>query len=140
MYPIFHPLYLYIKLHFLCIQAVRPCHIQEVISQHLFGISTKFFQHSKAHDLLSDYHLCQVAPKLQSRSLPDIYEFMSMLLISRNHILMTCMNLILLLSDSISNRLCSIPIPLAVRHGNTQTNKPLNCDNWGLSKLLSRRD
>ena len=37
-------------------------------------------------------------------------------------------------------RLCSIPIPLAGRHGNTQTNKPLNRDDWGLSKLLSRGD
>ena len=26
------------------------------------------------------------------------------------------------------NRLCSIPIPLAGRHGNTQTNKPLDRD------------
>ena len=52
-------------LHFVI---VRPCHIQKVISQHLFGISTKFFQYSKAHALLSDRHLCQVAPKLQSRS------------------------------------------------------------------------
>ena len=34
MYPIFHPVYMYIKLfimHFLCIHAVRPCRIQEVI-------------------------------------------------------------------------------------------------------------
>ena len=38
------------------------------------------------------------------------------------------------------NILCSIPIPLAGRLGNTQTNKPLNRDDWGLSKLLSRRD
>ena len=53
---------------FLCIKAVQPCHIQEVISQHLFGISTKFFHYLKAHDLLSDHHLCQVAPKSQSRS------------------------------------------------------------------------
>ena len=29
------------------------------------------------------------------------------------------------------------PIPLAGRHGNTQTNKPLNRDDWGLSNLLS---
>ena len=36
----------------------------------------------------------------------------------------------------LANRLCSIPIPLAGRHSNTQTNKPLNRDNWGLSKLL----
>ena len=28
----------------------------------------KSFQYSKAYDLLSDHHLCQVAPKLQSRS------------------------------------------------------------------------
>ena len=71
MYPIFHPLYLYIKLfimHFLCIQAVRPCHIQKFISQHLFEISTKFFQYSRTHDLLSHHHIYQVAPKLQSRS------------------------------------------------------------------------
>ena len=36
-----------------------PCHIQEVISQHLFGISTTFFQYSKAHNynLLSDHHI-----------------------------------------------------------------------------------
>ena len=62
---------LYIKqfiMHFLGFYAVRPCRIQEVVSQHLFGISTKFFQYSKAHYLLSDHHLCQVAPKLQSRS------------------------------------------------------------------------
>ena len=60
------PFVLYIKLfmmHFLCILAGRPCHIQEVISQHLIGISTKFFQYSKAHALLSDHHLCQVVPK-----------------------------------------------------------------------------
>ena len=44
-------------MHYLCIYAVGPCHIQEVISQHLFGISTKFFQYSKAHDLLSDASL-----------------------------------------------------------------------------------
>ena len=31
-------------------------------------------------------------------------------------------------------------IPLAGRYGNTQTNKPLKYDNWGLSKLLSRGD
>ena len=31
-------------------------------------------------------------------------------------------------------------IPLAGRHSNTQTNKPLNHDNWGLSKLLSWGD
>ena len=55
-------------MHFLCIQAVQLCHIQEVISQHLYGISTKFFQYSKAYDLLSDHHLCQVAPKSQNRS------------------------------------------------------------------------
>ena len=36
------------------------------------------------------------------------------------------------------NRLCSMPIPLADRHGVTQTNKPLN--DLGLSKLLSRGD
>ena len=36
------------------------------------------------------------------------------------------------------NRLCSIPIPLAGRHGDTQTNKPLNHEDYGLSKLLSR--
>ena len=35
-------------MHFLCIFAVRTCHIQEVISQHLFGISIKFFQFSKS--------------------------------------------------------------------------------------------
>ena len=29
-------------------------------------------------------------------------------------------------------------IPLAGRHGKPQTNKPLNRDDWGLSKLLSR--
>ena len=29
-------------------------------------------------------------------------------------------------------------IPLAGRHGDTQTNKPLKRDDWGLSKLLSR--
>ena len=49
------PFVLYIKLfiiHFLCVKDVRPCHIQEVISQHLFGIFTKFFQYSKAHALL----------------------------------------------------------------------------------------
>ena len=65
------PFVLYIKLfimHFLCIKDVRHCHIQEVISQHLFGISTKFFQYSKAHALLLDHHLCQVVPKWQSRS------------------------------------------------------------------------
>ena len=65
------PFVLYIKLfmmHFLCIKAVRPCHIQEVISQHLIGISTTFCQYSKAHALLSDHHLCQVVPKWQSRS------------------------------------------------------------------------
>ena len=28
-------------------------------------------------------------------------------------------------------------IPLAGRHGDTQTNKPLNRDDWGFSKLLS---
>ena len=27
-----------------------------------------------------------------------------------------------------ANRLCSIPVPLAGRHGDTQTNKPLNRD------------
>ena len=68
--PSIQPFTLYIKLfimHFLCIWAVRPCHILKVISRHLFKISTKFFQYSKAHGLLSDHHLCQVAPKLQSR-------------------------------------------------------------------------
>ena len=30
----------------------------------------------------------------------------------------------------------SIPIPLPGHHGDTQTNKPLNRDDWGLSKLL----
>ena len=71
MYPLSNPLYLHIKLfimHFLCIYAVRPYHIQEVISQHLFELSTKFFQYLKPHDLFSDHYLCQVAPKLQSRS------------------------------------------------------------------------
>ena len=65
------PFVLYIKLfimHFLCIKDVRHCHIQEVISQHLFGISTKFFQYSKAHALLLD----QVVPKWQSRSINDV--------------------------------------------------------------------
>ena len=52
---------------FLCIWAVKPNHIQEVISQHLIEISTKCCQYSNAYDLLSD-HLCQVVPKLQSRS------------------------------------------------------------------------
>ena len=45
--PSIQPFVLYIKLiimDFLCNWAVRPCHIQEVISQHLFGISTKFFK------------------------------------------------------------------------------------------------
>ena len=67
---------LYIKLfimHFSCIRTVRPCHIQEVVSQQIFGISTQFFQYSKAHDLFLDHHLCQVAPKLQSRSHIYIY-------------------------------------------------------------------
>ena len=65
------PFVLYMKLfimHFLCIKDVRPCHIQEVISQHLFGIFTKFIQYSKAHALLLDHHLCQVVPKWQSKS------------------------------------------------------------------------
>ena len=44
------------------------------------------------------------------------------------------------LGYSLANRLCSIPIPLAGCHGDTQTNKPLNRDDWGLSKLLSRGD
>ena len=72
MYALSNPLSSYIKLfimHFLCIYAVQPCHIQEVISQHLFELPTKFFQYSNAHDLLSDHRLCQVAPKLKSRSL-----------------------------------------------------------------------
>ena len=34
----------------------------------VFGMSTKFFQYSKAKDLLSDHHLCQEAAKSQSRS------------------------------------------------------------------------
>ena len=55
-------------MHFLCIKDVRPYHIKEVISQHLFGIFTKFFQYLKAHALLLDHHLCQVVPKWQSRS------------------------------------------------------------------------
>ena len=67
MYPLSNPLYLYIKLFimlFFCIYTVRPCPIQEVISLHLFGLHTKFLQYSKAHDLLSDHHLCQIAPEL----------------------------------------------------------------------------
>ena len=71
MCPLSNPLYLCIKLfimHFLCIYAVRPCQVQDVISQHLFKLSTQFFQYNKTHDLFSDQHLCQVAPKLQSRS------------------------------------------------------------------------
>ena len=55
-------------MHFVCIWAVRPCHIQEIVSQHLFVIPPNVFQCSKAHDLLSDHHLYQVVPKLQSRS------------------------------------------------------------------------
>ena len=43
--------------------------IFSIISQHLFGISTKFFQYSKPQNLLSDHHLCQVAPELQTRSI-----------------------------------------------------------------------
>ena len=35
---------------------------------HLTGIYRKFFQFSKANDLLSNHHLCQVGLKLQSRS------------------------------------------------------------------------
>ena len=35
------------------------------------------------------------------------------------------------------NRLLIESIPLAGRHGDTQTNKPLNRDDWGFSKLLS---
>ena len=55
-------------MHFLRIYVCPTLCIQEVISQHLYGISTKFFQYSKDYDLLSDHHLCQVAPKSQSRS------------------------------------------------------------------------
>ena len=40
----------------------------KVISQHLLRVATKFFQYSRAFDLLLDHHTCQVAPKLQSRS------------------------------------------------------------------------
>ena len=68
MYPLSNPLYLYIKLfvlHFLCIHAVRACYIQEVISQHLFELSTSFFQYSKAHGVFSDHHLCPVAPNFR---------------------------------------------------------------------------
>ena len=79
MYPLSSPLYLYIqlyiKLHFLCIYCVRPCHIQQVISQHLFELSTQLFQYSKTHDLFSDHHLCQVAPKLQSSNLINLRSF-----------------------------------------------------------------
>ena len=60
--PSIQPFVLNIKLyimHFLCIRAVRPCHVQEVISRHLFGISTQFFQYSKAHDLFLDHHSTQ---------------------------------------------------------------------------------
>ena len=31
-------------------------------------------------------------------------------------------------------------VPLPGRHGDTQTNKPLNRDDWGLTKLPSTRD
>ena len=71
MCPLSNPLYLCIKLfimHFLCIYAVRPCQVQDVISQHLFKLSTQFFQYNKTHDLFSDQHLCQVAPKLSLSS------------------------------------------------------------------------
>ena len=61
-------------MHFSCIFAVRPCHIHKVISPHLFELFTKLFQYSKAHELFSNHRLCQVAPKLQSRS--HIFEFL----------------------------------------------------------------
>ena len=42
MYPEFPFVFYMILLiiHVLCIKAVGPCHIQEVISQHIFGICT----------------------------------------------------------------------------------------------------
>ena len=38
--------------------------------------------------------------------------------------------------NAVVNRLCSIPIPLAGRHSNTQTNKPLNRDDWASQNCL----
>ena len=40
------------------------------------------------------------------------------------------------LGVKIRNRLCSIPLPLAGRHSNTQTNKPLNRDDWASQNCL----
>ena len=71
MYPMFHPLYLYIKLFirhcFMCLGCPTLSHQRSHISEPIWDIY-KILSVFKAQDLLSDHHLCQVAPKLQRRS------------------------------------------------------------------------
>ena len=73
MYPIFRPLYLYINCSYCIFYVLRLSDPVTFKKSYLFGISTKYFQYPKAHELLSDHHLCQLAPRLQSRLCRDIH-------------------------------------------------------------------
>ena len=60
------------------------------------------------------------------------------MLLCNNAVIINCKKVIVVYMYIHLSCLLIESIPLVGRHGNTQTNEPLNRDGWGVSKLLSR--